>query len=52
MDTQLSDYINRTLEEIKKEKAADSATTNTSDYPVWPEEQGDADHKRNPYSPV
>ena len=40
-------------EEIEKDKLINGiATTDHNDYEVWPEDQGDADHKRNPYSRV
>jgi hypothetical protein len=50
MDQTLADYIKRITEQEKK--PAPIPTTNENNYEVWPEDQGDADHKRNPYSPV
>jgi len=52
MDKYLSDYIKRTTERLEKQKPLEESKENPNDYKVWPEEQGDADHKRNPYSPV
>jgi hypothetical protein len=40
-------------EEIEKDRRINGLTNNEhNDYEVWPEEQVDADHKRNPYSRV
>ena len=54
MDKTLGDYITRTMAKIKTEDQKPnvpvSQDTEHNDYEVWPEEQGDADHKRNPYS--
>lgn len=53
MDMYLSDYIKRTTEELEKAKQqATPPVSEPNDYEVWPEDQGDADHKRNPYSRV
>jgi hypothetical protein len=52
MDKYLSDYIKRTTERLEKQKPLEEPKENLNDYKVWPEEQGDADHKRNPYSSV
>ena len=53
-----SKVIPRTLadlikEELEKDRWANNPPiSEPNDYEVWPEEQGDADHKRNPYSRV
>ena len=53
MDMYLSDYIKRTTEKLEQEKQQPiPPVSEHNDYEVWPEEQGDADHKRNPYSRV
>jgi hypothetical protein len=53
MDKYLSDYIKRTTEKLKEEQhKPHPPVTEHNDYEVWPEDQGDADHKRNPYSRV
>ena len=54
MDKYLSDYIKRTTERLEQENKPVQPTPikEHNDYEVWPEEQGDADHKRNPYSRV
>lgn len=51
MDQTLADYIKRITEQEHK-PAQSQPISQPSDYEVWPEDQGDADHKRNPYSPV
>ena len=51
MDKTLGDYITRTLAKIEvSEQKSIPPVSEHNDYEVWPEEQGDADHKRNPYS--
>ena len=54
MDMYLSDYIKRTTEKLEQEKKPTEhpPVSQPNDYEVWPEEQGDADYKRNPYSRV
>ena len=54
MDKYLSDYIKRTTERLEQDKKTvqNPPVNYPNDYEVWPEEQGDADHKRNPYSRV
>lgn len=52
MDKTLADYINRVTKKLEEEKPLKEPQENPNDYKVYPEEQGDADHKRNPYSPV
>ncbi len=56
MDKTLADYINRTMERIKKEDSPHTPIpepeSNPNDYKVYPEVKGDEDHKRNPYSSV
>ncbi len=40
-------------EELEKDRLIHGSIEKThNDYEVWPEDQGDADHKRNPYSRV
>ena len=40
-------------EEVEKDRLLNrQPADNHNDYEVWPEDQGDADHKRNPYSRV
>ena len=51
MDQTLADYIKRISEQETKPALIQPAREH-NDYEVWPEEQGDADHKRNPYSRV
>lgn len=49
MDKTLQDYIDRTLEEIKKDKEPlHEPKENKDQYPVLPEDDG-TDSKRNPY---
>jgi hypothetical protein len=53
MDMYLSDYIKRTSEKLNKENQQPvPSSSEHNDYEVWPEENGDADNKRNPYSRV
>ena len=54
MDKTLKDYIDRTMEQLEQKKNFEQTppVSEHTDYEVWPEEQGDADHKRNPYSRV
>lgn len=53
MDITLADYIKRTMEKLEADKQPQNPPVSKhNDYEVWPEEQGDADHKRNPYSRV
>ena len=53
-----SQVIPRTLadlirEEIERDRLVNNPpVSEPNDYEVWPEEQGDADYKRNPYSRV
>ena len=49
MDLTLADYIKRIQQE---QEHVPEPTPNPNDYKVYPEPQGDADNKRNPYSPV
>ena len=38
-------------EEIERDQQVNNPPVSQhNDYEVWPEDQGDADHKRNPYS--
>jgi hypothetical protein len=49
MDLTLADYIKRIQQEQER---VPEPQPNPNDYKVYPEPQGDADNKRNPYSPV
>lgn len=54
MDILLSDYINRTLQEIETAKAVripSPPVSSPNDYCIYPEDNG-YDHPKNPYSPV
>ena len=52
MDKTLADYIKRMQEEEQVKPAPIPEQSQHNDYEVWPEDQGDADYKRNPYSRV
>jgi hypothetical protein len=47
-DKTLADYIRR----VQRLDNSRIPEPNLNDYKVYPEQQGDADHKINPYSPA